>query len=229
MKNIIFIAPPAAGKGTISDYLVKNYGYVHLSTGDLLRNEVASGSELGKEIAALISVGKLVSDDLIIRLVEEELVHHLKDKPFILDGFPRTIKQAEKLDEMLADSHITDVVVIDLDVDLDTAIKRALGRVVCSSCKKSYNIYNPELSPKQENICDDCGGRLERRVDDTEETFRERYQTYLASTAPIIEYYAEQHKLVKICATDPLEMIYLNVLHAIGNQVLQRKKEVKND
>lgn len=222
MKNIIFIAPPSAGKGTISDYLAKNYQYKHLSTGDMLRSEVASGSDLGKEIDALISKGKLVGDDLIIRLVVEEL-NKLKDQAFILDGFPRNIIQAEKLDDILAELDITNNVVIYLDVDLDTALKRALGRVVCPKCKKSYNLNNPELKPIVDNMCDDCKIELEKRSDDTAEIFKERYQTYLVSTSPIITYYHNKGMLVNVNATDSLEEIYQNVLMIVRVDELEKR------
>lgn len=211
MKNIIFIAPPSAGKGTISDYFVKHYGYEHLSTGDLLRSEVARGTNLGKEINDIISKGNLVSDELIIRLVSQEL-EKLKDKPFILDGFPRTLAQAEELDQMLVTLGVSHNVVIYLDVPLDIAMARALGRVVCPKCKRSYNINNPKLSPQKNNICDDCGTILERRGDDTEETFRKRYETFLTSTSPITQFYQNKGMLVKVDATDELELIYEKIL-----------------
>ena len=214
MKNIIFIAPPSAGKGTISDFFVKHYGYKHLSTGDLLRSEVALGSDLGREIDALISKGDLVSDELIIRLVSHKL-EELKDKPFILDGFPRTLLQAEELEAMLKNINVTNNVVIYLDVPLEVAINRTLGRVVCPKCKRSYNIHNPKLSPQKNNICDDCKVELERRSDDTEGTFKKRYETFLTSTSPIIHYYQDKGVLVKIDATDELEQIYEDIASLI--------------
>ena len=214
MKNIIFIAPPSAGKGTISDFFVKHYGYKHLSTGDLLRSEVALGSDLGREIDALISKGDLVSDELIIRLVSHKL-EELKDRPFILDGFPRTLLQAEELEAMLKNINVTNNVVIYLDVPLEVAINRTLGRVVCPKCKRSYNIHNPKLSPQKNNICDDCKVELERRNDDTEETFKKRYETFLTSTSPIIHYYQDKGVLVKIDATDELEQIYEDIASLI--------------
>lgn len=214
MKNIIFIAPPSAGKGTISDFFVKHYGYKHLSTGDLLRSEVALGSDLGREIDALISKGDLVSDELIIRLVSHKL-EELKDRPFILDGFPRTLLQAEELEAMLKNINVTNNVVIYLDVPLEVAINRTLGRVVCPKCKRSYNIHNPKLSPQKNNICDDCKVELERRSDDTEETFKKRYETFLTSTSPIIHYYQDKGVLVKIDATDELEQIYEDIASLI--------------
>lgn len=227
MKNIIFLAPPAAGKGTISDYLVKNYHYEHLSTGDLLRSEVASGSALGREINDLISVGKLVSDELIIQLVSSKLESELKNKPFILDGFPRTLNQAQKLDEMLNNLHIDDVVVVYLDVSLDILLKRVLGRVVCPDCKRSYNLDNPLLKPQVDNICDRCGAILERRADDNEEIFKERYQTFLLSTKQIMQYYDDKKLLVKVDGTKELNLIYDEIESIIGISTLTGKRGEK--
>lgn len=201
MKNIIFIAPPAAGKGTISDYLVKNYNYVHLSTGDLLRTEVSLGTLLGKEIDELITKGKLVSDDLIISLVNNELTK-LNGRLFILDGFPRTLGQARKLDQMLASLGVTNNVVIYLDIDVEEASKRALGRVICPNCKRSYHLYNEGFKPLNDNLCDDCNTVLEKRSDDTEATFKNRFLSYLTNTGPVIDYYKKQNRLVKISIND---------------------------
>lgn len=224
MKNVIFIAPPAAGKGTISDYLVKNFDYVHLSTGDMLRNEVASGSLLGKEIDALISKGALVSDELIIKLVESKLKNELFGKLFILDGFPRTLPQAEKLDEMLISMGVTNNVVIYLDVTLEEATKRAVGRIVCPKCSRSYNVYYKEASPLVEGICDDCGVALEKRSDDTEETFKKRYQTYLDSTSPIINYYKQKGILESINVMRTQNEVAKDILSVINDENVSVKR-----
>ena len=224
MNNIIFIAPPAAGKGTVSDYLVRNYNYKHLSTGDLLRNEIKSGTVLGKEIDKIISGGNLVSDELIIKLVQQELNNIDKDKPFILDGFPRTLNQAQKLDEMLITLGVTNNVVIYLDININDALKRVLSRVVCPKCKRSYNLINGVLKPKLENTCDDCNIELERRSDDNEETFKVRFNSYLNNTSPIIDYYDKKGLLVNVNATDNLEVIFENVVSAADCQSLSRTK-----
>lgn len=192
MKNIIFIAPPAAGKGTISDYLVKNYNYEHLSTGDLLREVIKSGSDFGKEIESITSSGKLVSDEIIIRLVSDKLKTIPDNRPFILDGFPRTLSQAKSLDEMLISHNITNIMVAYLDIDLEIAMTRVLGRIICPDCQRSYNFKIEELKPKKINVCDDCGVELINRSDDNEETFKVRFDTYLENTSPIINYYKEK-------------------------------------
>ncbi len=218
MKNIIFIAPPAAGKGTVSDYLVSNYNYEHISTGDLLREEIKSGSDLGKEIDEIISNGGLVSDEFMIKLMEEKLTKLDKDKPFILDGFPRTILQAEKLDEMLITNKVINNLVIYLDISLDEALKRVMGRVICPKCKRSYNLTNDKLKPIKDNICDNCGIELEKRKDDNEETFKIRFESYLKNTKPILDYYKDKNILKWVDAT--LEMD--NMFHIIVG-------EAKND
>lgn len=192
MKNIIFIAPPAAGKGTVSDYLVKNYNYEHLSTGDLLREVIKSGSEFGKEIDKIISSGNLVSDDVIIKLVSDKLKTLDESRPFILDGFPRTLNQAKSLDEMLVNLGITNNIAVYLDIDLEEALKRVLGRITCPKCKRSYNKNIEKLRPVNGNVCDDCNVELESRSDDNEETFKVRFSTYLENTSPIIDYYKER-------------------------------------
>lgn len=218
MKNVIFIAPPAAGKGTISNYLIKNYGYTHLSTGDMLRDEVASGSPLGKEIENLISQGKLVSDELIIKLIEPKLKNVLLGKSFILDGYPRKLNQAEKLDEMLISMGVTNNVVITLDISLEEATKRAVGRIICPNCGRSYNNYYKSQSPLTEGICDDCGVALEKRSDDTEETFKVRYQTYVNNTSPIIDYYKEKGLLQTIDTMKSQDEIAKDILTVIADK-----------
>ena len=208
MKNIIFIAPPAAGKGTISDYLVKNYHYEHIATGDLLRCEQARGTSLGKMIATIIQNGSLVTDDIVIRLVEEKLNNKESGKPFILDGFPRTEAQAISLDKMLKSKNIDHNLVVYLDAPLEVLLKRAVGRVICPKCKRSYNLDNPKLKPIHENICDDCGVTLVRREDDNEKTIKVRYDSFMKDTKPILAFYRDKGILLEIDATMPLDIIY---------------------
>ena len=207
MKNIIFIAPPAAGKGTISDYLVKNYHYLHISTGDLLRDEIVSGSKLGQKLDTILKSGSLVDDETVIELVRNKISSN-SDKSFILDGFPRTLAQAKVLDEMLGDLNLQDNLVVYLSVDLDTVLKRVLGRVICPKCKRSYNLNNEKLKPIHEDTCDDCGSKLVKRDDDNEETFKIRYESFVKNTEPILDYYQDKGLLIKLDATMPLEVIY---------------------
>ena len=190
MKNIIFIAPPAAGKGTQSDLLVEKYGYIHISTGDLLREEIAAGGELANEISSIIEAGKLVSDELVATLLTKRLSQDdVKQHGFILDGYPRNIAQAKTLEEILEEVQSSVDVVIYLELDEENAMKRALGRATCPKCKKGYNLYLEGFKPNVEGICDNCGTALETRSDDNEETFKSRFQTYMDSTSPLLEFY----------------------------------------
>lgn len=189
MKNIIFIAPPAAGKGTQSDLLVKKYGYTHISTGDLLRNEVAARTELGNSIKEIMSSGSLVSDEIVTELLKNKL--DSLDGNFILDGYPRTLEQAKSLTALAEELNIVLDTVIYLEMDETTAMHRAVGRITCPKCKRGYNKFEELLKPQVEFICDDCNVELESRSDDTEETFKTRFNSYIENTEPLLNYYKD--------------------------------------
>lgn len=191
MKNIIFIAPPAAGKGTQSDLLVKKYGYIHISTGDLLRNEVRCGTELGKSIDEVIKNGALVSDEIVTELLRKRLSSNDITNGFILDGYPRNVAQAITLDNLLQELNIQTPKAIYLEMDETLAMHRALGRVTCPKCNRGYNKYEDAVKPKIGGLCDDCGEALTSRSDDTEETFKIRYESYIKSTLPLLKYYED--------------------------------------
>lgn len=212
MKNIIFIAPPAAGKGTQSELLISKYGYEHISTGDLLRNEIKSGSDLGKELDSMMKSGSLISDEIVNRLLINALSNITK--PFILDGYPRTISQALKLDEILASlNKIVDVVVY-LDVEEELAMKRATGRLSCKSCNRIYHKYFSK--PRVEGICDDCGSSLISRADDTPDTFKVRYDTYMSNTKPLLDFYSNKNILVKVDANKEADETFSEIEKVIG-------------
>ncbi len=204
MKNILFIAPPAGGKGTQSDLLVENYGYIHISTGDLLR-DLDKSTPLGKEVAELLATGSFISDDIVLELLSDKL-KTLDGKPFILDGCPRNISQADRLDGMLEELGLSLDLAIELEVPYDTILKRAIGRVSCPKCKATYNTFTKK--PLNEGICDKCGEALIHRSDDNEETFKVRYDTYKENTEPLVEYYESRGKLVKI---DGINDTYENI------------------
>lgn len=195
MKNIILIAAPAAGKGTLSEILVEKYGYVHISTGDLLRDASKSNSELGKKISDILSRGELVTDEIVFELLEKRLIMDDTKNGFILDGFPRTLGQARKYDEMANRLNIEIGEVIILESDYETLKNRIVGRMLCKSCGSVYNTLTGVNTPTQENICDKCGGSLYKRSDDNEESFKTRYETYLEKTKPLIEFYKEKGNL----------------------------------
>lgn len=211
MKNIIFIAPPAAGKGTQSNMLKEKFGYNHISTGDMLREAINSGSEIGKEVKNIIDKGELVSDDLIIKLVKNKLTS-TDGKPFILDGFPRTLNQAKSLDEILTDDYI----VIYLDLDESEAINRITGRLTCN-CGKSYNVNIEELKPKVDGICDNCGSILIKRDDDNVESFKVRFKTFLDNTDSILKYYEDKEKLIKIDVNKDVQDIFESILEVAND------------
>ena len=213
MKNIIFIAPPAAGKGTQSELLVKEFGYKHISTGDLLREKQNDGSLLGNKIKELLAGGNLVDDEIVTELLKGKLANI--SGPFILDGYPRNVKQADTLENILKELNLTIDSVIYLNVDCDLAMKRALGRITCPKCKRTYNKYNEATKPKIDNICDDCNIELVGRSDDNEESFKIRFNTYLNNTEPLLDYYKNLGKLVVIDKNDTPEEVYLEVKKVI--------------
>ena len=212
MTNFVFIAPPAAGKGTQSKFLVDNYGYNHISTGDLLREEVAKKNTLGIQINEIMSSGKLVDDELVLTLLKNKLTTILSEnKPFIIDGFPRTPYQAEMLTNCFNDLNVDNYKVIYMDLDYEEAKKRVLGRLVCSGCGKSYNDMVEGLMPKEEGICDSCSSKLDKRSDDTEETFKKRFDTYINNVKPILDYYNNLNKLINIDASKDVEDIFKDI------------------
>ncbi len=198
MKNIIFIAPPAAGKGTYSKLIKDNYHIPHISTGDLLRDKVKENSEEGKEIKAIMQSGKLVGDNIITKLLEERLTQSDCQNGYILDGYPRNIDQAKAYEELLQKIGQSLGIVIYLEVDKQEALDRVLGRVVCSQCGATFNTKINKFQPKQEGICDHCHHPLEARVDDNEETFLNRFNEYLNKTEDLINYYEQKGVLHKI-------------------------------
>lgn len=202
MKNIIFLAPPAAGKGTLSEMLTEKYHYGHISTGDLLREEIKNGTEIGKQAESLMKEGKFVSDDVIIELIKNRITKSDCENGYILDGFPRTLVQAEKYDELLNELNKELGVVIYIDIDKDVAMRRACSRITCPKCGRIYNKYSNEMKPKTEGICDDCHVSLTSRADDSEETFIKRFDEYVNKTMPLYEYYKNKGVLKVINAQE---------------------------
>lgn len=198
MKNIIFVAAPAAGKGTISAKVCTEYNIPHISTGDLLRNEIASSSKIGMEIKSAMARGEFVSDEVITKLLKKRLEAKDCKKGFILDGYPRNISQAKTYDNILKELNYDEGLVVFLDIDKSLAMKRALSRVVCSKCGLSYNLINKEYAPLKEGICDNCGSSLKTRSDDNEESFINRFDTFMKETYPLLEYYEKKGNLLKI-------------------------------
>lgn len=193
MKNIILIAAPLAGKGTEAGLLKNEYNIPHISTGDILREKAKEDSKIGRDIKKKIDNGEFVSDDLIIQILKDRIQKDDCNKGYILDGFPRDIKQAESYQKILDELSFDIGVVIVIDISLENAIKRITGRRICPKCNRVYNINTEDIKPKIDNICDDCNEKLVKRVDDTEETYMDRYNTYIEKTSPLIEYYEKQN------------------------------------
>lgn len=200
MKNIIFLAPPAAGKGTLSEMMTLKYGYGHISTGDLLREEIKNKTSIGIQAESLMKEGKFVSDDVIVKLIENKITDSCFSNGYILDGFPRTINQAKKYDELLEKLNKELGVVIYIDIDKEVAMKRACSRITCPKCGRIYNKYSNEMKPKKEGICDDCLVNLTSRADDSKETFIKRFDEYVEKTIPLYEYYKDKGVLKVIKA-----------------------------
>jgi adenylate kinase len=186
-RAVIFLGPPGAGKGTQSKRVAERYNVPHLSTGDMLREAVAQGTELGRKAKPIMERGDLVPDDIIMGMVEERLARPDTKAGFIFDGFPRTIPQAQQLDRILARRGFGKPLVVDFHVSPDTLIHRLSGRWTCSVGGETYNVY--ERPPKTPGICDTDGGKLVQRSDDRPEAVRERLVAYERQTKPLSEFY----------------------------------------
>ena len=218
MKNIIFIAPPAAGKGTQAKLVSSEYNIPHISTGDLLREEMANETEIGLSIKKDMDSGNLVSDEVITTLLKNRITSKDCLNGFILDGYPRNLAQAKKFKDLLDELNINKIIVIYFNIDKDTALKRTLSRIICPNCGSSYNLLIEDLKPQKENICDRCNHELKSRTDDTEEVFKHRFDTYINSTKDLIEYYQNRGLLHKIEVSN-------KDVHTIFEEV----KEILND
>ena len=189
--KLILMGPPGAGKGTQAQRLEKSCNIIQLSTGDMLRAAVASGSDVGKQAKEIMEAGGLVSDDLIIAMISSRIDQDDCQNGFILDGFPRTTPQAEALDVMLTDKGIQIDHVIEIEVDDDAMVARITGRYTCAGCGAGY--HDEFQKPETEGVCDQCGGtKFTRRADDNAETVRSRLEAYHDQTAPILAFYKEK-------------------------------------
>lgn len=211
--NAVLLGPPGAGKGTLAAVLKKDYGLLHISTGDLLREEMKSGTELGKKIKNFVESGELVPDRIVIEMIEQTLGKSGSQvKGYMLDGFPRTTVQAEDLDRILAKIGKPIDVAILMEASLPVILQRLTGRRLCRNCGTIFHVQNKPS--RQPGICDACGGDLYQRPDDTEETIKNRMLVYAEKTAPIIEFYEKQGKLRKVpCDSDTQTIV--NVVNNI--------------
>lgn len=201
MKSIIFIAPPASGKGTFSSIICRKYNMPHISTGDLLRSASTVNDEKGIYIKEQMKKGAFIKDDILFDLIKERISRSDCNDGYILDGFPRNMEQAKVYDQILASLNKDLGCVIVLDIPKEIAKERIVGRVSCPKCGRAYNTIFDNMKPKVNNICDDCHSVLVKRDDDNAETYEVRYQTYLDKTEPLIEFYKNKGILYTIDTT----------------------------
>jgi len=210
----VLLGPPGAGKGTQAVKLVQKYNVPQISTGDIFRKNISEGTELGKKVQEYTTSGRLVPDELVVDLVKDRLQQDDCANGYLLDGFPRTIAQAEQLDAFLAETGQKLDAVINFEVGHDTLMERLTGRRVCKDCGAGYHIKN--IPPKVEGICDKCGGELIQRKDDTAETAEKRITVYNESTAPLIEYYSNTGALMNFDAEKDHKVVFDEIVEALG-------------
>ena len=218
---IIMLGAPGTGKGTVAGLLQEKLGINQVSTGDIFRKNIKEGTELGKLAEKYISKGDLVPDDVTIKIIEDRLNQPDAEKGVILDGFPRTVKQAEELDKILEKKGRKVELVINLTTPEEEIIERIVNRRVCSNqeCKAVYNItLNP---PKKDGICDKCGSKLITRKDDTEETVRTRLKNYFEQTSPLVEYYEKQGNLLTEMVSKSINKLGKDVAEEVVRQLGQ--------
>lgn len=219
--RIVLLGAPGSGKGTQAQLLVEKYHFPQISTGDLLRAAVASGTPLGQQAKAAMDSGQLVSDELVLAMIKERLAQSDTKSGFILDGFPRNIPQGEALDRMLEKMHQPLDMALLVEVDFDQLMQRLTGRRTCESCGAVFNVFS---SPsKMDDQCDKCGGNLKHRADDNEETISNRLKVYEAQTEPVIAFYRSQGKLRVIQGVGEIPDVFEAIDKAISEMVASQK------
>jgi len=212
-KAMVFLGPPGAGKGTQARLLARGLSIPHISTGDLFRENVEKGTPLGQTAKAFMDRGELVSDELVNNMVRERLGKPDCNSGFLLDGYPRTLQQAEKLKEFLRDRSCGAPLVVNLGVSYTELVKRLGGRRICPACQRIYNLVSQP--PSKDSVCDDDGAALQQRQDDREEAIRERLSAYEAQTAPLIKYYKAQGSLYEVNAERTPEQVRDELMRVI--------------
>lgn len=212
--RLILLGPPGAGKGTQAANIVNKYQLPHISTGDIFRANIKQGTELGNRAKAFMDKGELVPDSLVVELVEDRLQQDDTKIGFMLDGFPRTLPQAEALDSVLANMGSTLNFVVNIVVDPSVLVERAVGRRICKDCGATYHIkFNPS---KVEGVCNVCSGELYQRSDDNAETVENRISVYTNETAPLVDYYKDSGKLVSINGLQDIDKVFADIQKALG-------------
>ncbi|MGI6766120.1 MAG: adenylate kinase [Lentihominibacter sp.] len=212
--NLILLGPPGAGKGTQAAKIIEKYNIPHISTGDIFRENIKNGTELGKKAQEYMNAGKLVPDELVVEIATDRLDKDDCKDGFLLDGFPRTVFQAEELDKYLAAKGSKIDNVLNLEVNREELMARLTGRRICSNCGASYHVIN--IPPKKEGICDICGSEIVQRKDDNEETAANRIEVYNNETKPLVDYYERAGNIVHIDGTIGLENVFNIISGIIG-------------
>lgn len=214
--RIILLGPPGAGKGTQAAGIVEKYNIPHISTGDIFRKNIKEGTELGKKAKGFIDQGLLVPDELTVGLVTDRISQPDCKNGFMLDGFPRNVAQAQHLDKYLKEVGISLDKVVNIEVDKDILVGRAVGRRICKSCGATYHVeFNP---PKVDGVCDVCGGELYQRADDNEETVSKRIQVYLDETKPLVNYYSQEGITANINGQQSIDKVFADIVNALGSE-----------
>ncbi|OIU72909.1 adenylate kinase [Rossellomorea aquimaris] len=212
--NIVLMGLPGAGKGTQAEKIVEKYGIPHISTGDMFRAAIKDGTELGLKAKSFMDNGDLVPDEVTIGIVRERLSKEDCEKGFLLDGFPRTVAQAEALENILADLGKKMNYVININVDKDILMGRLTGRRICKECGATYHlVFNP---PKEEGVCDRCGGELYQRADDNEETVQNRLDVNIKQTQPLLAYYEDKGYLKNIDGQQDIDKVFADIDVLLG-------------
>lgn len=205
---------PGAGKGTQAEKIVEKYGIPHISTGDMFRAAIEEGTELGLKAKSFMDKGELVPDEVTIGIVRERLSKQDCEKGFLLDGFPRTIPQAEALEGILADLHRRIDYCINIDVDANILMERLTGRRICKACGSTYHlVFNP---PKKENVCDRCGGELYQRTDDNADTVQNRLKVNVEQAKPLLEFYEKKGYLRNIDGKQDIDKVFDDIDQLLG-------------
>ncbi|HYH05390.1 MAG TPA: adenylate kinase [Bacillota bacterium] len=217
MLNLILLGPPGAGKGTQAEFLIEKYKIPHISTGDIFRSAIKEATPLGEKAKRYLDAGKLVPDEIVIGIVEERLLKDDCQNGFLLDGFPRTVAQADSLEAFLDDQEKKITAVINIQVDFEVLINRLTGRRICRNCAAVYHtVTKPE---KITGVCDQCGGEVYQREDDSPETVRKRLKVYQEQTAPLIDYYQQKSLLLTFNGTEPIASLFNQICHAVEERL----------
>ena len=214
MLNIVLLGPPGAGKGTQAELIVKKYGIPQISTGDIFRANIKNGTELGKKAKEYMDKGELVPDELVVDLVKDRLEQDDCKNGFMLDGFPRTVFQAEELTKIMEAKSLSINYVLNIEVAPEKLIDRIAGRRVCKSCGATYNVNTKPTA--KEGVCDACGGEVYQRADDNRETVENRINVYFAQTAPLIEYYEKAGVLATVNGDQAMDNVFSDITKVLG-------------